>query len=115
MIYEKDLNESIARYQGETNPTIETCRKLAACFIVRREMFGDPEPSVGQSFSFADKPAEKPTITYDSGTEFSEAIKGRDPAEIWPWADDLMTALMALYPRLYANALKALKEGTPAP
>ena len=109
MIYEKDLNESIARYQGETNPTIETCRKLAACFIVRREMFGDPVPSVGQSFSFADVPTEKPTITYDSGTEFSAAINGRDPAEIWPWVDDLMTTLQALYPRLYDNAMRMLK------
>ena len=43
MIYERDLDESIARYQGEVNPSIETCRKLAACLIVKRELFGEPE------------------------------------------------------------------------
>lgn len=109
MIYETDLDESIARYQGEVNPSIETCRKLAACLIVKREMFGNPEPPpVGQSYSFAAEPAETPTIDYDSGTEFSDAIKGRDPAEIWPWLDDLMTTIQTLYPRLYDNAMRLL-------
>lgn len=109
MIYETDLDESIARYQGEVNPSIETCRKLAACLIVKREMFGNPEPlPVGQSYSFAAEPAETPTIDYDSGTEFSDAIKGRDPAEIWPWLDDLMTTIQTLYPRLYDNAMRML-------
>ena len=43
MIYEKDLDESIARYQGETEPSIETCRKLAACLFVKKELFGNSE------------------------------------------------------------------------
>jgi len=111
VIYEKDLDESIARYQGETDPSIETCRKLAACLIVKWLMFGDPEhlPEPGQSYSFAaEPPTESPVIDYDSGTEFSDAIKGRDPAEIWPWLDDLMTTIQTLYPRLYDNAMRML-------
>lgn len=109
MIYEKDLDESIARYQGETNPTIETCRKLAACLIVKRELFGDPEPSPEPAYSYAAEPAETPTIKYDSGTELSAAIHGRDPDEIWPWLDELMSALQVLQPRLYENAMRQLR------
>ena len=109
MIYERDLDESIARYQGEINPSIETCRKLAACLIVKRELFGEQLP-VGQSFSFAAEPStETPFIDYDSGTEFSAAIKGRDPAQIWPWVDDLMSTLQVIQPQLYANAMRLLK------
>jgi len=110
LIYEKDLDESIARYQGEVNPSIETCRKLAACLVVKRELFGTSEPlPVGQSYSFAAEPTETPSIDYDSGTEFSAAIQGRDPAEVWPWVDELMSTLQALYPRLYDNAMRMLK------
>ena len=112
MIYEKDLDESIARYQGEVNPSIETCRKLAACLIVKRELFGEPEQlPVGQSYSFAaEAPTETPEITigYDSGTEFSDAIHGRNPDDIWPWLDELMSTIQVLMPRLYESAMNRL-------
>lgn len=109
MIYEKDLDESIARYQGEVNPSIETCRKLAACLTVKRELFGKPEQPVGQSYSFAaEPPTENPLIDYDSGTEFSAAIHGRDPADIWPIIDEMMSTVQVLMPRLYDNVMRRL-------
>ena len=113
MIYERDLDESIARYQGDVNPSIETCRKLAACLIVKRELFGEPDhlPETGQSYSYADEPAtEPPTISYDSGTAFSAAINGRDPNVVWPVMDELMSAIQISTPRLYINVMKMLQS-----
>lgn len=115
MIYEKDLDESIARYQGEVNPSIETCRKLAACLIVKRELFGEPErfPVVADNatgYSYAAGPVDTAeTIHYDSGTDFSQVIDGRDPADIWPIIDELMSTVQVLMPRLYDGVMRKLQ------
>ena len=110
MIYEHDLDESIARYQGEINPSIETCRKLAACLTVKRELFGKPEQPAGQSYSFAaEPPTENPLIDYDSGTEFSAAIHGRNPADIWPIIDELVSTIQVIQPRLYDGVMRKLQ------
>lgn len=118
MIYEKDLDESIARYQGDVNPSIETCRKLAACLIVKKELFGKPEqlptpevsPAVG--YSYADAPAEpvETAIDYYSDTDFSRAIDGRPSADIWPIMDELMSTLQVLQPRIYDSVMRRLQE-----
>lgn len=112
MIYEKDLDESIARYQGEVNPSIETCRKLAACLIVKRELFGEPEPveRADNAYSYAAGPVDTvETIHYDSGTDFSQVIDGRDPAEVWPIIDEMMEAVNTLMPRLYDSVMRKLQ------
>ena len=114
MIYEKDLDESIARYQGEVNPSIETCRKLAACLIVKRELFGEPEQleraEDAHSYSFAAAPVETAdTIHFNSGTDFSQAIDGREPGEIWPIMDELMSTIQVLMPRLYDGVMRKLQ------
>ena len=115
MIYEKDLDESIARYQGEVNPSIETCRKLAACLIVKRELFGEPErfPVVADNatgYSYAAEPVPVDThITYTSDTEFSRVIDGRKPEDIWPIMDELMSTVRVLMPRLYDGVMRKLQ------
>ena len=112
MIYEKDLDESIARYQGEVNPNIETCRKLAACLTVKRELFGKPErlPADVSGYSYAAAPVDTAeTIHYDSGTDFSQAIDGRNPADIWPIIDEMMDTVHTLMPRLYNSVMRRLQ------
>lgn len=106
MIYEKDLDESIARYLGEPDPTINTCIKLASCYTVRRELFGDSEPA----YSFAASPAPVDTrITYTSDTDFSRAIDGMEQDEVWPVMDELMDAVHVLMPRLYDSVMRKLQ------
>ena len=115
MIYEKDLDESIARYQGEVNPSIETCRKLAACLIVKRELFGEPErfpvdADNATGYSYAAGPVDTAeTIHFDSGTDFSQAIDGRNPDEVWPIMDELMSTVQVLMPRLYDGVMRKLQ------
>ena len=115
MIYERDLDESIARYQGEVNPSIETCRKLAACLIVKKELFGKTEqlPVVAENattYSYAAAPAEpvENSIDYYSDTDFSRAIDGRDPADIWPIIDELVSTIQVIQPRLYDTFMRRL-------
>lgn len=110
MIYERDLDESIARYQGEVNPSIETCRKLAACLIVKRELFGEPErlPEHGYSYAAAPVPVDA-HITYTSDTEFSRVIDGRKPEDVWPIIDELMSTVQVLMPRLYDGVMRKLQ------
>lgn len=121
MIYEKDLDESIARYQGETNPSINTCIKLAACYALKHELFGNSEQlpatvfsaeNVSPAYSYADSPAGaiETIIDYHSDTEFSKAINGRKSADIWPIMDDLMAMLQLMQPRMYDSVMRELRK-----
>ena len=114
MITEQDLMEAIAECQGVRNPNANTCVKLAAFYIIldhlqEKEPIKDAVPVAG--YSFRDPPNEADiTIDYDSGTEFSEAIFGKDPQLVWPIMDELMDAVQALHPRLYAATLRKLND-----
>lgn len=102
MIREQDLLDAIAECQGERNPTSNTCIKMAAYYTILDHItHRDVEPS----YSF-DSGAG---IDYDSGTEFSDIIKGRDANEILAVMDDLMSTIQVLVPRLYRATLDKLK------
>lgn len=111
MIYEKDLDESIARYMGDPDPTINTCIKLASCLTVKREMFGEPEQT-DRSYSYAAEPVEPVDthIQYTSDTEFSRVIDGMKQNDVWPVLDEMMTAVQTLLPRLYDGVMRRLQE-----
>lgn len=106
VITEKDVAEAIAECQGQRNPNANTCIKLAAFLTIQREMFGqDAQSPVLPSYSFA--PGE--TIDYDSGSEFSDVIRGKDYTEVIAVTDELMDALRVLNPRLYESVLRKLQ------
>lgn len=114
MITEQDLEQAIAECQGERNPNANTCIKLAAFYTIRNEMFGKPEQldhggdANKMVYSYASGPAEN-TIDYNSGTEFSEMIDGRNPDDIWPIIDELMSTVQILMPRLYDSVMRKLQ------
>lgn len=105
LIYEKDLREAIAECQGKRNPDANTCIKLAAYITILNHLYPDEkqEPAFYQMAS-----GKNAGIEYDSGTEFSKAVNGRDPSEIIPVFDELMTTLQVLHPRLYDGVLNKL-------
>lgn len=112
MITERDLEQAIAECQGERNPNANTCIKLAAFYTIRNELFGKAERSerAENAYSFAAPPVDTAeTIYYDSGTDFSQVIDGRNPEDIWPIIDDLMSAVRTLMPRLYDNVMRKLQ------
>lgn len=113
MITEQDLKAAIAECEGERNPNANTCIKLAAFYIIREHLFGEPTQQTG--YSFAADPAgstQAEVIEYDSGTEFSEAIDGRYADEVLPILDDLMSTLQVVNPRLYASVMRKLEGDT---
>ena len=116
MITERDLEQAIAECQGERNPNANTCIKLAAFYTIRNELFGKDEQlqrtvMSPANYSYAAAPVDTAeTIHYDSGTDFSQTIDGRDPDDIWPIMDEMMEAVHTLMPRLYGSVMRKLQE-----
>lgn len=106
MITQLDLDQAIAECQGQRNPNASTCLKLASYYTIKREMYGEPP-----SYSYAPAPVQQAEtlIEYDSGTEFAQAIQGKDSRDIWPIIDEAMTALQVVNPRLYAGVMRKLQ------
>lgn len=110
MITEKDLQEAITECEGQRNPNANTCIKLAAFYTIKQHMYPDSKESPGVGYSF--KPAEAPSvgaIQYNSGSEFSDLVNGRDIDDVLVVIDDLMNTLSVLNPRLYASVLRNLQ------
>lgn len=105
MIREDDLREAIAEMQGQKNPNAQTCIKLAAYYTILDHITGkDPTPL--QTYSdMSSYSAGSSAIEYDGESDFAKAIKGRDPSDVWPVMDELMTTLQVMHPRLYSGVM----------
>lgn len=113
MITEKDLQEAIAECQGQRNPNASTCIKLAAFYTIRRELFGEGKEvdrlPLGPSYSYAMQTEPETIIVNESGSEFAQAINGRQQDEIWPLMDEMMDTIHAIHPRLYSVVMERLR------
>ena len=113
MITEHDLQEAILECQGQRNPTATTCIKLAAFLIIKRELYPEQEPEPFNEpptvYSYA-QPEPAGIVTYESGTEFSELINGRNQEDVWPVIDELMDVLHTINPRLYDGVMRKLDQ-----
>ena len=74
---------------------------------------GKPEAApVLPGYSTAPGPAAQEqaetTIDFDSGSEFSRAIDGRDAYSVWAVMDELMETIRTIYPRLYDAVMAKL-------
>ena len=114
MIKETDLLEAIAECEGQRNPNASTCIKLAAFYTIRRELFGGDlaDPVISRGFSGAKAPELEKSMTtgYDSGSQFSDVIKGKDLSGCLAVIDELMDTLQILNPRLYDGVIRKLNE-----
>lgn len=118
MITLQDLNAAIAECQGERNPNANTCIKLAAFYTIRQEMFGGEEKTeaapVLPGYSTAPGPAAQEQaetiIDFDSGSEFSRAIDGREAYSVWAVMDELMEVLNATNSRLFDGVMRKIHE-----
>ena len=79
--------------------------KLASYYIIRDHIGGKQEEPPEPQYSYASGPEE---ATYDSGTEFSDRIKGMGINDVLAVMDELMTTLMVVNPRLYAGVMRKL-------
>ena len=107
MITEQDLQAAIAECQGVRNPTSGTCLKLAAYYTLQEKMFGQSLSPMSKMYSFSAPPQEQTDkVTYSSGTDFSEAIAGKNLDEVFAIMDELMSTLSVVNPRLYKSAMR---------
>lgn len=106
MITEHELLEAIAECQGQRNPNSSTCIKLASFYTILDHMAEKPSYSEMPNYSFANETEN--TITYQSGTEFADAVYGRNVDEIMSVVDELMSTLSVINPSLYAGVMRRL-------
>ena len=104
MIKENDLIEAIAECQGERNPNANTCIKLAAYYTILREMRPEAERMPEQEYSYDEPPINE----YESGSDFGQAIKGKDLNAVMAVVDEIMETLRVFSPRLYDAAMRKL-------
>lgn len=111
MITEYDLQAAIAECQGERHPNANTCIKLAAYYTILDHL-RERENTTAPAYSYASEPPSRTEtrITFDSGTEFSAEINGRDAADVWGVMDELMSVLQATQPRLYNGVLAKINS-----
>lgn len=117
MITKQDLQEAIAECQGVRNPNASTALKLAAFYTIQDHLYGDAgkddaPPEKVFRYSFAGAPAESTgtTIDYDSGTEFSRAINGRNAERVWAVIDEMVEIVKHIQPALYKSVLRKIEE-----
>ena len=111
MITERDLEQAIAECQGERNPNAHTCIKLAAYYTIKNELFGKSNQAPESGYSYASaEPVDTHTIDYKSDTDFSQMLYGKNPDDIWPIMDELMSSIQVLVPRLYDGVMRKLKN-----
>lgn len=114
MITESDLNSAIKECEGQRSPTANTALKLAAYYTIKNELYPSKkeEPqTISSGYSYAAQPeSDTSTIDYDSGTEFGDAINGREPYLVWQIMDDLMSVLRTAQPRVYRRILEKIEQ-----
>ena len=109
MITERDLDEAIAKCQGESNPTNSTCMKLAAFLTIKDYLYPHyEEPYPHYSYAAEPEPVET-TVNYNSDTEFFQLANGMEYDKVWKIIAELMETLQVINPRLYAGVIKKLK------
>ena len=80
--------------------TYSKCQKLATFYILLNSLYPEGELKNGISTQFQN------IIPEFGSSEFLQKIKGHDVSEVFSVLDELMEALKALNPQLYANTLR---------
>ena len=110
MITEHDLQEAIAECEGQRNPTVNTCLKLAAFYTIRDKMFPQEENEFRFYSTKKGTDLMNDKVEYESKTEFGSMIYGIDVNKIIPIIDELMTTLKVLMPKLYNGVIQKIED-----
>lgn len=106
MITEQDLKEAIAECEGTPKPNANTCIKLAAFYTILNQLYGKEE--IVEPLKAISPISRNTTISYQSDTEFSSKIDGKNLEDVLPVIDELMETLMLINPRLYDSVMQRL-------
>ena len=110
MITERDLDEAIAKCQGESNPTNSTCMKLAAFLTIKDYLYPHYEEPHLQ-YSYASEPEHVENYIQTNGdSEFLKAVDGRKVDKVWKLIDELVEAVKILHPRMYTTFIDKVQD-----
>ncbi|MBQ6413009.1 MAG: hypothetical protein IJI19_05990 [Ruminococcus sp.] len=98
MISIEQINGEIAVLEDE-KPTFAVMQKLADLYTVRDHIVIHP---------VQENPPDN-LVSMDSGTEFAQAVSGRDIKEVLAVVDELMSTLQVINPRMYAGVLRKIE------
>lgn len=96
----EDILEAIREIQSK-EPTYSNCEKLATFYTLLRYLYSEEE---GQSYSDGKIPVM-------NGSEFRQAITGKDIEKVVDVLDEHMKVVMALFPKEYKAVIRMLEEG----
>ena len=96
LITRRDLEEAIAKCQGQKNPNANTCIKLAAYYTIL-----DHTPIDDPGYSNAYKPSD---------SEFMRLIREKSMDEVLCVVDELMEELEVVNPKLYYKTMETLNR-----
>ena len=110
MITERDLDEAIAKCQGESNPTNSTCMKLAAFLTIKDYLYPRYEEPYPQ-YSYSAEPEQvETTVNYNSDAEFFQLANGMEYDKVWKLVDELVEAVKILHPRMYTTFIDKVQD-----
>ena len=110
MITERDLDEAIAKCQGESNPTNSTCMKLAAFLTIKDYLYPHYEEPYPQ-YSYASEPEQVEIYVETNGdSEFLKAVDGRKADKVWKLMDERVEAVKILHPRMYTTFIDKVQD-----
>ena len=102
MITDLDWQDVIAKCQAVSKPN-ETAYLLLAAATYMTEHDVKLSPPQHPNYS------NTPPVEYDSGSEFSEAAKGKEIFGVMEVMDELMEALQLVAPRMYAATIDKIR------
>lgn len=94
----EELLDAIREIQSK-EPTYSNCEKLATFYTLLRYLYSEEE---GQS---------RDAFPASNGSEFRQAIAGKDIGKVVDVLDEHMKVVMALFPKEYKAVIKMLEEG----
>jgi hypothetical protein len=94
----EELLDAIKEIQSK-EPTFSNCEKLATFYTLLRYLYSEEE---GQS---------RDAFPASSGSEFRQAIAGKDIGKVVDVLDEHMKVVQALFPKEYKAVIKMLEEG----
>lgn len=95
MITKRELDSAIRECE-QLPATYGNCEKLAVFYTILDHVFRESEQDVMQ------------TVETAGGSDFLQAIKGKDPEEMWLVMDELMETLLVTNPRLYDGVMRMI-------
>ena len=101
---EEELLEAIKECQKK-ELTYNTCEKLATFYTLLNYLY--PDRQEGYSFSYV----EKDVFPADNGSEFREAIAGKNIEKVVDVLDEHMEVIKILYPKEYRSVISKILKG----